>query len=155
MTTLSQVKIKVNSMKSQIATALVNKLDEVWDLKYIAFDRVKVLISDFNDTELPACQLFDLSETIEHQQNRILRRWQIALEVVMKQTQNRYVDQQELWDLCYSIERRMWSVPNLGIPGVIHLVHLGTTTDLHMVEPYYTARILFEVQFYDNLVRDC
>lgn len=151
----SQVRFKINCMKSKIATALVLRLDEVWDLKYIAFDRVKVLVSDFNETEIPGCQLIDLSETVTHEASRILRRWQIALEVVMKQTENRYVDQQELWDLCYSIERKLWSVPNLGIPGVVQLTHLGTTTDLHLIQPYYTARILVEVSFYDNLVRDC
>lgn len=151
----SQVRFKINCMKSQIATAIVMRLEEVWDLQYISFDRIKVLISDFNETELPGCQVIDLSESVQHESARILRRWQLAVEVVMKQTADRYVDQQELWDLCYSIERKLWQNPNLGIPGVIQLTHLGTTTDLHLIEPYYTARILLEISFYDNLIRDC
>lgn len=153
--TLHQIRFAARSMKSRIADAIILKLQDVWELKYFSFDRIRVLISDFQDTELPGCQVIDLSETIQHEQSRVLRRWQLAIEVVDKQSQDRYVNQKDLWDLTYQIERKLWAEPNFGINGVLHAVHLGTTTDLHMTEPYYTARILLEIVYYDNLVRDC
>jgi hypothetical protein len=38
---------------------------------------------------------------------------------------------------------------------VVHLVYNSNITDLHLVEPYYIARLDFDVQFYDNLTGSC
>jgi hypothetical protein len=38
------------------------------------------------------------------------------------------------------------------IPGIIHLRHLGSQTDLHLLDPLYFARLDFEVIYYQPLV---
>lgn len=150
-----QVRLNSRSMKSKIADAIVVRLNEVSDLNYVKFDEVRVTMADFLEHELPACQLIDINETVEHEQNRVKKTWNISLEVVLKQTTYRTVNQQSLWDLIYQIERKLWTFPNLQIPGVLQMVYLGNQTDLHLVDPYYVGRLDFQVVYYESLVRDC
>lgn len=143
------------SLKSSISAAILGKLDNVAALKLKAFDKVRLAASDFQDHEIPACQLIDIGETIEHERGRAKKSWQIALELIMKPNEFGTVDQEDLWDLQYDVERALWADPNLNIPGVIHLRYIGSQTDLHILDPYYLARLDFEVIYYEALVSEC
>lgn len=143
------------SLKSSIASAIITKLDTVAALKLKVFDKVRIAAGDFQDHELPACQLIDVGETIEHERSRAKKTWQISLELIMKPNEFGQISQQDLWDLQYDVERALWLNPNLGIPGVIHLRYIGSQTDLHLLDPYYFARLDFEVLYYEALVDEC
>lgn len=151
----SQVTLVSKSMKAKIAEALVSKLETVRDLKYISFDRIKLLASDFNDTEIPAVQVYDVSSEHQHENSRSKYFWRLTLEILMKGNEWRQVSQTDLWNLEYQVKRALFVNPNLGVPGVIQLTLLGTSTDLHLLEPYYFARMDLEVQFYEDAVRPC
>lgn len=140
------------SMKTLIAEAIMARLETVAGVKSKNFDTVKLLASDFQDHELPAIQLIDLNESVEHEQRRAKKTWTIALEVVLKPNEFGTKSQKDLWDLCYSIERTLWQFPNLAVPGVIHLRYLGSQTDLHLLAPFYFARLDFDVLYYQPLV---
>lgn len=140
------------SMKTLIAEAIMARLETVAGVKYKNFDIVKLLASDFQDHELPAIQLIDLNESVEHEQRRAKKTWTIALEVVLKPNEFGTKSQKDLWNLCYSIERTLWQFPNLAVPGVIHLRYLGSQTDLHLLAPFYFARLDFDVLYYQPLV---
>jgi hypothetical protein len=140
------------SMKTLIAEAIMGRLETVAGVKYKNFDIVKLLASDFQDHELPAIQLIDLNESVEHEQRRAKKTWSIALEVVLKPNEFGTKSQKDLWDLCYLIERTLWQFPNLAVPGVIHLRYLGSQTDLHLLAPFYFARLDFDVLYYQPLV---
>jgi hypothetical protein len=92
---------------------------------------------------------------MQHQRGRILVNWALSLELVMKSLESGAVDQSTLWTLRRDIQLALWNEPNLGIPGVVHMIYTGNVTDLHLIEPYYIARIDFDVQFYDNLTGSC
>ena len=143
------------SLKSSIASAIMTRLDTVAALKLKAFDKIRLTAGDFQDHEIPACQLIDVGETIEHERSRAKKTWQISLELVMKPNEFGEVVQEDLWDLQYDVERALWANPNLGIPGVIHLRYIGSQTDLHMLDPYYFARLDFECIYYEALVDEC
>lgn len=151
----NQVRLVVRSKKSIIASAIMEVLDGVSRLKYKSFDRIRLTSDDFSEVTMPAAQLIDVQETIEHEQTRAKKTWTIALEIVMKETQWEPISQQDLWNLAYEVERALWAKPNLGIPGVIHLRYLGSQTDLHLLESHYFTRLDFEVLYYESLVRDC
>jgi len=149
-----QVRLNARSTKSKIADKILEKLTGI-DIKYKSFDRIKVNIADFGEHELPGVQIIDINETIIHEQSRARKTWNLTLEIVMKQTFERVVNQQSLWDLMYQIERKLWQEPSLGIPGVLHLVYIGNQTDLHTIDPYYIGKLDFLVEYYEHLVRDC
>lgn len=155
MTFFSQLKLAPQSTKTRIANALKAVLDGMPILNYVAFDRVRLYTSDFREDELPAAQFIDVGEQIIHERTRTKRIWSISLEVIHKSTDNGYISQQDMWNLEYQIGRKIWEVPNLGIPGVVHCVYTSNSTDLHLMEPFYLLRMDFDVVYYEHLVSDC
>jgi len=151
----SQLKLAPQSTKTRIARALKAILDGMPVFNYVSFDRIKLYVSDFRENELPAAQFIDVTETITHERNRVLRTWSITLEVVNKSTDNGYISQEDMWDIEYQIARKIWAMPNLGIPGVVHCKYITNSTDLHLLEPFYLLRMDFDVVYYEHLVSDC
>ena len=143
------------SIRSKIADALMARLALVTELKYRSFDTVRLQASDFADYEVPAVQLIDLAELTIHEQRRAKKEWNIIIEVVMGPTQTEAVTQQGLWDLMELIETTIWAVPNFGLTEVIHAKLLQTSTDLHLMTPFYLGRIEMSVMYYQHLVGDC
>lgn len=123
--------------------------------KIVEFDRVRLATDDFRDHEIPAAQFWDVGQLVDHERGRIKVRWAVSLEIILKQLQSNTASQKELWDLRRKCQLALWENPNLGIPGVIHLLYTGNITDLHLLEPFYIARLDFEVLYYDELVSTC
>ncbi len=55
------------SVRSNIADALLARVGLVTELKYKAFEEVRLQASDFADYEIPAAQIFDLQEITIHE----------------------------------------------------------------------------------------
>lgn len=143
------------SIESDITDAIVAVVTTVTEVKTINFDKIILATSDFRDHELPAVQLWDVFQSVEHQRGRILVSWSLSLELIMKSLTTGSVVQKDLWELRRKIQLALWANPNLGIPGVVHMVYTGNITDLHTVEPYYISRLDFDVLYYDNLTGSC
>jgi hypothetical protein len=144
-----------DSVKTKIATAMLARLDLVAELNYRAFDIVRLKSSDFSDWEMPAVQCIDLAEVIEHEQRRKKAFWNIAIEVIMGPSEQETVSQAKLWDLMQVIETTLWAVPGLGLSEVVHMRHLSTSTDLHLMKPLYLGRLELAVIYYQPLVGEC
>ena len=143
-------------LEEQVATKILDILStDVPELNYLSFEDVKVAIDDFREFELPAVQLWDVSQDITHERGYEKTSWTIVLEIIMKSTTSNVVKQKDLWALRHKIGLALWDEPNLGIPGVIHLRYKNNLTDLHLLQPFYTARMEFEVLFRRQLTRSC
>jgi hypothetical protein len=145
------------SVRSDIATALLARLATVTELKYRAFDEVRLMASDFQDFELPAAQVIDLQETAEHEMRRKKANWQLAIELIVGPNGAATPSQQTLWDLMQTVERAIWASPaNLDLPGKVIQVVIGvSSTDLHLMKPFYLGRLEFSVLYYQPLVAEC
>lgn len=144
------------SIESDIVNAIVVIVDnDVAAINYVSFDKIKLATSDFAAHELPAVQIWDNGMLINHERGRVRKDWNLSLELIMKSDVTGEVDQKALFELRRTVELALWARPNLGIPGVVHMVYTGNITDLHLLQPYYIARIDFTVQFYDNLTGSC
>lgn len=143
------------SIESDIVDAIVAKVSAVTGITSVEFDEVKLSVEDFQSHELPAVQIWDSGASIKHEQGRILSNWNLALELIMKSSTGGTVDQKALFEKRREIQLALWENPNLGIPGVVHLIYTGHVSDLHLLNPYYIARIDFAVQFYDSLTGTC
>lgn len=125
------------------------------DIKTVNFDKVQVAIDDFRDYELPAVQLWDLKQINKHVRGYQEVSWNVALEIIMRQTTAGEVDQKALWDLRRRIELVLWDKPKLGLSFMIHLRYLNNGTDLHLLDPNYLSRMEFEVLFRRQLTGSC
>lgn len=143
------------SVRSKIADALMARLALVTELKYRAFDVVRLQASDFADYEIPAVQIIDLAELNTHEMKRGKKDWNLVIEVIVGPTESEAVSQQALWNLMQLIEETVWAVPNLGLTEVIHCKLLTTSTDLHLMAPFYLGRIEMSVMYYQPLVGTC
>ena len=144
------------SIESDIVDAIVAIVDtNVASVNYVSFDKIKLATSDFAAHELPAVQIWDNGMLIAHERGRVRKDWNLSLELIMKSEVTGEVNQKALFELRREVELALWAQPNLGIPGVIHLIYTGNISDLHLLEPFYIARIDFTVQFYDNLTGSC
>lgn len=151
-----QIKIVAECMKNKIAPQLKAILQNISGVKSVNFDRVKLAAADFQEFELPAVQVYDVAETVTHEQSRAKKEWQLAIEIIMKPTERDVINQSDLWNLQYSIERALWKDPRLGVgSGMIHIKYLGAVTDLHLLEPFYICRMDVVIIFYEHLVQDC
>lgn len=148
--------------KSQIATKLVERIELVTtangytqDVKTVAFDKVKLNIGDYDDWEIPAVQLIDLSKLFNHEMSRSRSSWFVAVEICLRSTQViGEVDQQALWDLQEDVMRSIMATPKLGLTFVTHVKLIDEVTDLHLQEPNYTATIGLEILYYEPITRD-
>ena len=146
-----------DSLRTLIYMEVVTRLKAVTEFENdVYFDKVKLVASDLQDTDLPYCQIIDLGETPFHEMRRVKKQWNLLIEIIIgPETSGDPPNQEDLWDLMEKAERTLWGVPNLGIPGVIHMIMVGTSTDLHMMEPYYVGRIELYVEYYQPLVDVC
>lgn len=144
------------SRETDIITELLRILnDDVAGINSVHYETIQVATSDFRDHEIPAAQLWDVGMTIKHERGRALKTWSLAVELITKSTVAGQANQAALLNLRRDTELALWNKPNLGIPGVIHLVYTGNITDLHLLDPYFIARIDFSVLFYDDLTGSC
>lgn len=145
----------MSSIKTQISQALITKLADVTALKYRAFDTIKLQSSDFQEWELPAVQIIDLGEQNIHEVRQAKKQWTIALEIILGPLTASTPTQTDLWDLMETIENTLFTNPNLGITGVIHMQLLGSSTDLHFMLPYYLGRIELLIEYRQPLLGAC
>jgi hypothetical protein len=143
------------TIESDIIDKIVDICLAVPGINYVSFDKIKLATGDFAAHEIPAIQIWDNGQAIFHERGRAKVEWNISLELIMKSDFSGVVDQKALMALRRTIALALWANPNLGIPGVIHLVYTGNNSDLHLLEPFYVARIDFIVVFYDNLTGSC
>ena len=144
------------SLEETIADKIVSILTtDVTDLNTVNFGKVMLAIDDFKEHEVPAVQIFDLFQRIEHQRGYEQVSWTLQLEIIMKSLATGEVDQKSLWDLRNKVQIALWNVPNLEIPEVFHLKYTNNITDLHLVQPFYIARMEFDVLFRRPLTGSC
>ena len=145
------------SMRSQIADALLARIALIPGVKTSTFDRIKLLESDFDEWELPAVQIIDNEETNVHEMKRGRKSWPVTIELVIgpKQSTQYVPTQKDQWDLIEEIEKTVMQTPKLGLAAVIQVRLLGSITDQGLLRPYYTARINFVIDYYQELVGPC
>lgn len=145
----------MTSKRTSIATALKNLIDGISSITTVSFDQIKLLASDFQEFELPAVQIVDMAEDSVHEQGRALKTWNLSLEIVIGPKPNYIPTQPDLWDLLETLETEIFKEPKLGLSYVTQITLLGSTTDLHILQPLYTARMDLQIGYYQLLRSSC
>lgn len=147
--------------KTQIAAKIKQALQQVTvangysqDLKTITFDQIRLNISDYNDYEIPAVQIIDLSSNVNHEMTRSKTSWFLTLELCLRSTLNvGIVNQESLWDLQEDVIRAIMVNPKLGLNFIVSVNIIDSLTDLHLEQPNYIANIGLEVMYYEPITR--
>ena len=147
----------MSSMRTLIAQNIISAVNASLLFKYASHQVVRMMATDFSEYELPALQFIDLGDDNTHDRTRSKKTWNVILEIVTGPiASTQYVPTQEdLWDLIEQAEQALFVDPKLGLSDVIHMRLLGSSTDLHILKPLYTARIDLQIDYYQALVRPC
>lgn len=145
------------SMEKLIFEAVASKLAGLSWIKTINYELIRLNLSDFQEHELPAVQFYDEGEFYNHAQSRVKTDWNLTVELIMKQNVSGLVNQVELFEKKFEVELQIGHNVRLGLEntGIIHVQYLSSVTDLHTFEPFYIARLLFNVQFYKEYTAPC
>lgn len=145
------------SVRSQIMDAIITRVQLVMDVKTIGYDRIRLLEFDFDEWELPAVQILDGEELNIHEMKRGRKSWPLTVEIVIGpiQASQYQPTQKDLWDLIENIEKSVMQSPKLGLATVIQCKLLGSSTDQGVLRPYFSGRINFTVDYYQELVGPC
>lgn len=147
----------MTSKRTQIASALKNSLLAVTGITGVSYDEIKLLASDFQEIELPAIQIIDMAEDNVHEMRRGLKSWNVSLELVIgpKIATNYVPVQSDVWDFLEAMETKLFQDPKLSLSFVTQMTLLGTTTDLHILKPLFTARMDLMISYYQMLSSSC
>lgn len=145
------------SIRSQIIDALIGRIQLVLEVKTIGYDRIKLLEFDFDEWELPAIQILDGEETNIHEMKRGRKSWPLTIELIIGPIQaSQYKPtQKDLWDLIEKIEKSIMQSPQLNLKEIISVKLLGSSTDQGILRPFFSARINFNIDYYQELVGAC
>ena len=139
--------------KSDIANAMVAKLNEIAALNYVQFGIVRMATDDFRMDEFPAVQIYNTDETRTHLHRCIQVDWNLNLEIIMRSTMDGAIDLHDLWDLEDTIESKLWENPKLGLTSeFIHLLHNGSYTVLPIENDIYIQTIRLTARYLKRLV---
>lgn len=151
----SQVRAQILTIEAKIAKAIMDRVATLRQVKYVSHDRVLISIDDLNEIQTPAVQFIDQVARYESEKSRDKIRWEISLEVILKATQYQPASQVELWALCSAVRKVIGSAPGLGIPGMIHITQSTREPNINLIDPFYIARLDFEVLYYDSYTGLC
>ena len=140
---------------SDILDAIEARLKTLTWAKVVESENIKLEFSEVQDHEIPYIQICDNGQKMIHQRGEILVNWQIAVELALKSSSENIVNMRTLLDKRQEIEQVIGAVPNLGIPGVIHVTYLQNTPVLNLIKPFYTTILLFNVQYRKKYVSEC
>jgi len=140
---------------SAILDAIENRIKTLTWVKKVESENIRLEFSEVHDHEVPYVQIYDNGQSFTHQRGEILVDWQIAVELALKASSTSTVNMRTLLDKRQEIEQVIGAIPNLGIPGVIHVLYLQNTPDLNLVRPFYTTTLLFSVQYRKKYVSEC
>jgi len=147
--------------KSDISKKLVAAIESVTvlngysqDIKLVQFDKIRLNITDYQDFELPAVQIIDMSKLFNHEMSRSKSSWFLAIELCMRTTEQiGVVDQLSLWDLEEDIMRAIMEDPKLSLNYVLHCKMVDSITDLHLQAPNYVSTLGIEIMYYEPVTR--
>lgn len=132
----------------QIMETLETVLKTLPWVKLVSWKKLRIGVSDFRETELPAIQFYGTGQDMKHQHGKLEVTWRISIEVLLKSKCTGELDMGDLFDKQQEVEQVIGANPNLGIPGVIHFRYIGNQSDLYTILPIYYTRLDFECIFH-------
>lgn len=132
------------SIENDIMGQLQTRLQTLSWVVTVQYEYMHNLFTDFNESELPAIQIYDRAPSaIRHQNVHVEVEWPLAIELVMKSSKDGLIDQALLFSRKREIENVVSADLHLGgqIEGFRHLLYTGFETDLHSTPGFFAIAL--------------
>jgi hypothetical protein len=113
--------------------------------KKIDWEKIRILLSDFGEHELPLIQFYHVRTDYEQQQGRVQARMVLNIEICLKSTVSGTINQKDLFDKMDLVLQGIGTNPNFGVPGVIHARLLSDETDTHTLDGIFVGILVWEI----------
>lgn len=145
------------SVEAQVMEALQTHIETLPWVKTISWQKPRIAASDYRVEECPVVQIVADSQTFSPERNDMLVRWRIFTEVVLCSEVTGQVDQYELLEKVDSLFKHVGSNFRLGgqIAGVMQIIPISGTNELHLIEPFYVGVIEWEIMFRKYYTAPC
>lgn len=118
--------------------------------------KMRLSFSELQEFEVPYLQIYGLGQTYEPTRTEILTRWQLAVDIVLRQSEAGLIDQRDLDDKRQEVIEAVGADPKLGLTyGIVHTIPLQSSDDLYTFDPFFVSTITFEALFRKPFVREC
>jgi hypothetical protein len=145
-----------SQIERDIRESLASILGAITWAKRVEPYKIRVGFSEMREHEVPFVQFYGLGQTYEPQRGDLLTRWQIAVDLVLRQGTDGTIDQRDLDDKRQEIIEAIGADPKLGITyGIIHALPVSSTDDLYAFEPFLVSTIVFEMLYRKPFTGDC
>jgi hypothetical protein len=121
----------------------------------VAWERIRLTVSDFSEFEIPVVQMYVLRIDSAHQVQTLESTMSVVVEIVLKQSFDQSINARDIWEKVNDVKNVIGTNANLDVPGVFHCRMVSRETDLYSISPYYYGRLEFEVIFKEPYTRNC
>lgn len=140
----------------EIREALATVLDTLAWARKVEPYKIRLGFSEMMEHEVPYIQIYGLGQDYEPTRTEVLTRWQLAVDLVLRQGSDGLIDQRDLDDKRQEILEVVGADPKLGLnSGLIQITPLNATDDLYTFDPFFVTTITFEALFRKPFVRQC
>lgn len=145
-----------STIDKEIREAFITILSTLSWAKKVEGYKIRLGFSEMREHEVPYVQIYGVGQTYEPQRGDLLTRWQIAVDLVLRQGTDGTIDQRDLDSKRQELIEKIGENPKLGITySIIHTLPLSATDDLYTFEPFLVTTIVFEVLFRKPFTGDC
>jgi hypothetical protein len=119
--------------------------------------KIRIGFSEMKEHEVPYIQFYGVSQSFVPDRTQVETRWQLAVDLVMRQGSDGLIDQRDLDDKRQEILEAVgaWMEAKFNGISVIQVVPISATDDLNLFDPFFMTTILFEFLYLKRYVRDC
>lgn len=145
-----------STIEKEIREALITIISTLSWAKKVEGYHTRLGFSEMREHEIPYLQVYGLGQTYEPQRGDLLTRWQMAVDLVLRQGTDGTIDQRDLDDKRQELIETIGADPKLGITySVIHCLPISATDDLYTFEPFLVTTLVVEVLFRKPYTGDC
>lgn len=143
-----------STIERQIREALAAVLSGLPWLRKVEPYKIRLGFSDLREHEVPYVQFYGIGQTFEPDRTEVTTRWQLAVDLILRQGADGLIDQRDLDDKRQEILEAVGADPKLGI-NIIHILPVSSTDDLNLFDPFFATTVIFEVLYRKPYVREC
>lgn len=143
-----------DTLDKEILEALQAQLETnlTW-AKKVEVDKV-IIAYDQAEFDTPYIQVFDNGQNIKHERARLVVKWNVVVELCIKENLNSTFNQGELLNYRQQIEQAIGSDVTLG-GKVINVLYLTNNSDIGLLRPNLISQQVFQIEYHKPYTGVC
>lgn len=147
----------IDDIERRIREGLAAQLGTLTWPRLVEPYKIRLGFSEMREHEMPYVQFYGIGQTFTPDRTQVLTRWQLAVDVILRQGSDGSIDQRDLDDKRQDVLECVgaWNELKFGGLPLIQITPVTATDDLNLFESFYATTVVFEALYLKRYVRDC